>query len=101
MAAYSPVPHLLRHRREIAGARHGGGRCLRGCLRSRSASNCTSATSHPTPATGSDRHGRIVQIAEPASTFKLPTVRYGLICVGAVLLLLATALILRQPGIPT
>jgi hypothetical protein len=36
-----------------------------------------------------------------ASTFKLPTVRYGLICVGAVLLLLATALILRQPGIPT
>jgi hypothetical protein len=37
----------------------------------------------------------------PASTFKLPTIRYGLICVGAVLLLLATALILRQPGIPT
>jgi NADH:ubiquinone oxidoreductase subunit K len=36
-----------------------------------------------------------------ASTFKLPTVRYVLICVGAVLLLLATALILRQPGIPT
>jgi hypothetical protein len=35
------------------------------------------------------------------STFKLPTVRYVLICVGAVLLLLATALILRQPGIPT
>jgi hypothetical protein len=34
------------------------------------------------------------------STFKLPTVRYVLICVGAVLLLLATALILRQPGIP-
>jgi hypothetical protein len=37
----------------------------------------------------------------PARTFKLPTVRYVLICVGAVLLLLATALILRQPGIPT
>jgi hypothetical protein len=35
-----------------------------------------------------------------SSTFKLPTVRYALIGVGAVLLLLATALIIRQPGIP-
>ena len=34
------------------------------------------------------------------STFKLPTVRYVLICVGAVLLILATVLIARQPGIP-
>jgi hypothetical protein len=35
-----------------------------------------------------------------SSTFKLPTVRYALIGVGAVLLLLATALIIHQPGIP-
>jgi hypothetical protein len=34
------------------------------------------------------------------STFKLPTVRYVLICVGAVLLILATVLIAHQPGIP-
>jgi hypothetical protein len=34
------------------------------------------------------------------STFKLHTVRYVLICVGAVLLILATVLITRQPGIP-
>jgi hypothetical protein len=34
------------------------------------------------------------------STFKLHTVRYVLICVGAVLLILATVLIARQPGIP-
>ena len=34
------------------------------------------------------------------STFKLPTVRYVLIGVGAVLLVLATAMILTQPGIP-
>jgi hypothetical protein len=34
------------------------------------------------------------------STFKLPTVRYVLISVGAVLLILATALILTQPGLP-
>jgi hypothetical protein len=34
------------------------------------------------------------------STFKLLTVRYVLIAVGAVLLLLATGLILRQPGLP-
>src|SRR5512132_151234 len=34
------------------------------------------------------------------STFKLPTVRYVLIVVGAVLLVLATVLILLQPGLP-
>ncbi len=34
------------------------------------------------------------------STFKLPTVRYVLIVVGAVLLTLATVLILLQPGLP-
>ena len=34
------------------------------------------------------------------STFKLTNVRYALITVGAVLLILATVLILRQPGIP-
>jgi hypothetical protein len=34
------------------------------------------------------------------STFKLPTVRYVLIVVGAMLLLLATVLILLQPGLP-
>ena len=34
------------------------------------------------------------------STFKLPNVCYALIAVGAVLLILASALIVRQPGIP-
>jgi hypothetical protein len=34
------------------------------------------------------------------STFKLSNVRYALITVGAVLLVLATVLIVRQPGIP-
>jgi hypothetical protein len=34
------------------------------------------------------------------STFKLATVRYALITVGSVLLILATVLILRQPGLP-
>jgi hypothetical protein len=34
------------------------------------------------------------------STFKLPTVRYVLIVVGAMLLVLATVLILLQPGLP-
>ena len=34
------------------------------------------------------------------STFKLSTVRYVLIVVGAVLLVLATVLILLQPGLP-
>ena len=34
------------------------------------------------------------------STFKLHTVRYVLISVGAVLLIFATVLIARQPGIP-
>jgi hypothetical protein len=34
------------------------------------------------------------------STFKLSNVRYALITVGAVLLILATVLIVRQPGIP-
>jgi hypothetical protein len=34
------------------------------------------------------------------STFKLPTIRYALIGVGSVLLVLATVMILRQPGIP-
>jgi hypothetical protein len=34
------------------------------------------------------------------STFKLHTIRYALITVGAVLLILATVLILRQPGLP-
>jgi hypothetical protein len=34
------------------------------------------------------------------STFKLPTIRYALIGVGCVLLVLATVMILRQPGIP-
>src|SRR5512132_363817 len=33
------------------------------------------------------------------STFKLHTIRYSLITVGAVLLILATVLLLRQPGI--
>jgi hypothetical protein len=57
---------------------------------------------HATLAPGADRvPGRGAVPVGVVSTFKLPTVRYGLICVGAALLLLATALILRQPGIPT
>jgi hypothetical protein len=35
------------------------------------------------------------------STFKLHTVRYALIGVGSVLLILATVLILQQPGLPS
>ena len=35
------------------------------------------------------------------STFKLHTIRYALITVGAVLLILATVLILQQPGLPS
>jgi hypothetical protein len=35
------------------------------------------------------------------STFKLPTIRYALIGVGSLLLILATALILQQPGLPS
>jgi hypothetical protein len=34
------------------------------------------------------------------STFKLHTIRYALIAIGSLLLLLATVLLLRQPGIP-
>jgi hypothetical protein len=34
------------------------------------------------------------------STFKLHTIRYALIGVGSLLLILATVLILQQPGIP-
>jgi hypothetical protein len=34
------------------------------------------------------------------STFKLHTIRYALITVGAVLLILATVLIVQQPGLP-
>jgi hypothetical protein len=34
------------------------------------------------------------------STFKLHTIRYALITIGSVLLILATVLILRQPGLP-
>jgi hypothetical protein len=34
------------------------------------------------------------------STFKLHTVRYALIAIGSLLLMLATVLLLRQPGIP-
>ena len=34
------------------------------------------------------------------STFKLHTIRYALIAIGSVLLILATVLILRQPGLP-
>jgi hypothetical protein len=34
------------------------------------------------------------------STFKLPTIRYALVGVGSILLILATVLILRQPGLP-
>jgi hypothetical protein len=40
-------------------------------------------------------------IALPESPFRLLNVCYALIAVGAVLLILATALIVRQPGIPT
>jgi hypothetical protein len=36
-----------------------------------------------------------------ASTFKLHTIRYALITIGTLLLLLATILILRQPGLPS
>jgi hypothetical protein len=36
-----------------------------------------------------------------SSTFKLHTIRYSLITVGAILLILATVLLLRQPGIPS
>jgi hypothetical protein len=35
------------------------------------------------------------------STFKLHTIRYALITVGSVLLILASVLILRQPGLPS
>jgi hypothetical protein len=34
------------------------------------------------------------------STFKLHTIRYALIAIGSLLLMLATVLLLRQPGIP-
>jgi hypothetical protein len=34
------------------------------------------------------------------STFKLPTIRYALLTFGSLLLILATVLLLRQPGIP-
>ena len=34
------------------------------------------------------------------STFKLPTIRYALIAVGSLLLVLATVLLVRQPGLP-
>jgi hypothetical protein len=34
------------------------------------------------------------------STFKLHTIRYALITIGSLLLILATVLILRQPGLP-
>jgi hypothetical protein len=34
------------------------------------------------------------------STFKLHTIRYALITIGSALLILATVLILRQPGLP-
>ena len=34
------------------------------------------------------------------STFKLHTIRYALIGVGSLLLILATVLILQQPGLP-
>jgi hypothetical protein len=34
------------------------------------------------------------------STFKLPTIRYALLAFGSLLLVLATVLLLRQPGIP-
>jgi hypothetical protein len=35
------------------------------------------------------------------STFKLPTIRYALITIGSLLLILATVLILQQPGLPS
>jgi hypothetical protein len=35
------------------------------------------------------------------STFKLPTIRYALITVGSLLLVLATVLLVRQPGLPS
>jgi hypothetical protein len=53
----------------------------------------------PTPATGSDRLPR-THLHGPVPA-RRPGQGRGPICVGAVLLLLATALILRQPGIPT
>ena len=34
------------------------------------------------------------------STFKLHTIRYALITIGSLLLILATVLILQQPGLP-
>jgi hypothetical protein len=34
------------------------------------------------------------------STFKLHTIRFALIGIGSLLLILATVLLLRQPGIP-
>jgi hypothetical protein len=34
------------------------------------------------------------------STFRLHTIRYALITIGSLLLIVATALILRQPGLP-
>jgi hypothetical protein len=35
------------------------------------------------------------------STFKLHTIRYALIGVGSLLLVLATVLLLQQPGLPS
>ena len=35
------------------------------------------------------------------STFKLHTIRYALITIGSLLLILATVLILQQPGLPS
>jgi hypothetical protein len=34
------------------------------------------------------------------STFKLPTIRYALVAIGSMLLILATVLMLQQPGLP-
>jgi hypothetical protein len=35
------------------------------------------------------------------STFNLPNIRYALIAVGSLLLVLATVLLVRQPGLPS
>jgi len=57
------------------------------------------AAPRPTPATGSDRLPR-THLHGPVPA-RRPGRGRGPICVGAVLLLLATAPILRRPGVPT
>jgi hypothetical protein len=45
-------------------------------------------------------NGVVWEASSIGSTFKLPTIRYALLTIGSLLLILATVLMLRQPGLP-